>query len=178
MTFNDIALQRYSCRAYLPRPVEPEKLEAVLEAARIAPSACNRQPWLFLVVDDPQARRWVIESYDREWIKSAPVFIIAFGLHEQAWSRPADGKDHTDVDLSIAIEHICLAAVEQGLATCWVCNFDPEIIRNRFNAPDNCEPIAIIPLGYPADGPVPEKKRKSLGEIVRVNSLDRPYDQK
>ena len=166
--FHNLTVSRYSCRSYTSAPVSRETILAVMEAAQAAPSACNRQPWEFIIATDADSKRTVLESYDREWIKSAPVFIIACGRHDEAWHRPADGKDHTDIDVSIAIEHICLAATSLGLGTCWVCNFDTEKIRRGFNLPDNIEPIAIIPLGYPSDGSViPEKKRKPLDEIVK-----------
>lgn len=161
--------ERYSCRAYdAAKGVDEKVLSAVLDIARLAPSACNRQPWLFIIADSQAERDAVVESYPREWIASAPVYIIACGIHEDAWHRPHDGKDHTDVDLSIAIEHLCLGATAMGLATCWVCNFDPEKITSAFNLPEGLEPIAIIPLGYAAEGTeAPAKKRKDLSEIVR-----------
>lgn len=166
--------KRYSCRSYDSRQVENEKLLKVLEAVRLAPSAVNRQPWTFLVVNDEAGRRAVIESYEREWIKSAPLYIIAFGHHDKAWHRPHDNKDHTDIDVAIAVEHLCLAATEQGLGTCWVCNFNPKIIRKKFLSEknDDLEPIAIIPIGYPsAESKEPQKLRKELDEIVKWNTL-------
>lgn len=165
--------ERYSCRAYdTERPVEHDLLNAVLDAARIAPSACNRQPWQFLVIEDDAAARDIItRSYDRDWIKSAPAYIIAIGDHDAAWHR-ADGKDHTDVDIAIATEHICLAAASLGLGTCWVCNFDRTTIAEGFDMPSNLEPIVIIPIGYPAKGSiVPAKKRKEASEIIKWGKL-------
>lgn len=169
----DIFSERYSCRAYdNGRPVEREKLMRVLEAARLAPSACNRQPWSFVVVDSSDGRKAVEEAYDREWIRTAPLFIIAFGHHGPAWHRPCDGKDHTDIDLAIAVEHICLAATAEGLCTCWVCNFDPEAIRRHFNPAPDVEPVAIIPIGYPVEGAkAPAKVRKPFEDIVKWNKL-------
>lgn len=164
--------QRYSCRAYAPRAVGRESVLRILEAARLAPSAVNRQPWTFLVVDDESGRRSVIDAYDREWVRSAPLFIIVIGHHDQAWHRQADAKDHTDIDCAIAAEHICLAATAEELATCWVCNFDPVKLRAAFDIPDSAEPIAVIPLGYPAEGSkTPDKVRKPLDQIVKWNRL-------
>lgn len=164
----ELARDRFSCRAYSQRPVEKDTLLAVLDVARLAPSACNKQPWLFLIADSDELRNAIFDSYNREWIRTAPEFIVACGVHDEAWHRGCDGKDHTDVDLSIAIEHICLAATAMELATCWVCNFDPAKISEAFNLPEGVEPIAIIPIGYPAEGTeIPEKKRKSLDEIVK-----------
>ena len=163
-----LAQQRYSCRSYSPAPVPEDALMAVLDVARLAPSACNRQPWMFLIADSDDEREAVVRSYPREWIKSAPVYIIACALHDRSWHRPSDGKDHADVDVSIAVEHLCLAATSMHLATCWVCNFDPEIIREAFRLPGHMEPIAIIPLGYPAEGSeIPAKNRLHLADIVR-----------
>lgn len=166
--FYHLAAERYSCRKYTNAPVSRELIMAVLDTVRLAPSACNKQPWKFLVLDTPELRDIVIRSYSRDWIKEAPVCIVALGLHDEAWHRSFDGKDHTDVDVSIAVEHLCLGAASLGLGTCWVCNFDPTIVREGLNLPDNVETIAIIPMGYPdSDGTVPEKKRKPLDEIVK-----------
>ena len=163
-----IAARRYSCRAYAPTPVPDDVLLAILDTARLAPSACNRQPWMFVIADSADEREAVIKSYPRPWISSAPTFIIACGLHDKAWHRPSDGKDHTDVDVSIAVEHLCLAATSLHLATCWVCNFDTEIIRSVFRLPEGMEPIAIIPVGYPADpSEIPAKNRRPLSDIVQ-----------
>ena len=165
--------RRYSCRAYdTDRVPGRDILGAVLDAARIAPSACNRQPWLFLVVEGDRARDIVARAYSREWIRTAPAFIIALGDHQAAWHRAADGKDHADVDVSIAVEHICLAATALGLATCWVCNFDTDVIRRAYDIPAHLEPIAILPIGYPAPGsPVPAKVRKDNSDITRWGTL-------
>lgn len=160
---------RYSCRNYDTIMV-PSKADAValIEAARFAPSAVNRQPWQFTVVTSDKGREAIISSYQREWIRTAPAFIIIWGNHDEAWHRPYDGKDHTDVDISIAAEHICLAATALGLGSCWVCNFDPEVIRRSFPEGKTLEPIVIIPFGYPAqDSIVPEKKRRDIDDIVK-----------
>lgn len=164
--------ERYSCRSFdMGRGADRDLIAAALDAARIAPSAVNRQPWLFLVVDSPEAREAVCASYGREWIKTAPAFIIALADHSQSWVRP-DGKDHADIDMGIAVEHLCLAATSLGLGTCWVCNFDPQIIRDAFSVPEHLEPVAIIPIGYPApDCPIPNRGRKNLDEIVRWGAL-------
>lgn len=96
----------------------------------------------------------------------APAVIVAVGHHDQAWHRPADQKDHTDVDVSIAVEHICIAATAMGLATCWVCAFDTLAVRDALSLSADEEPVALIPIGYPADMPT-EKKRKPLSEILK-----------
>lgn len=97
--FYHLAAERYSCRKYTNAPVSRELIMAVLDTVRLAPSACNKQPWKFLVLDTPELRDIVIRSYSRDWIKEAPVCIVALGLHDEAWHRSFDGKDHTDVDV-------------------------------------------------------------------------------
>ena len=166
--FVNLVSSRHSCRKYKDTPVGHDLIRTVLDTARLAPSACNRQPWSFIVLEGEQGREICSRAYDREWIRTAPAFIIVCGHHDEAWHRSFDGKDHTDVDVSIAVEHICLAATALDLGTCWVCNFDPAPIRKAFNIPDHLEPVAIIPIGYPAHpDAVPAKTRKSLDEIVR-----------
>lgn len=166
--FMKLAESRYSCRNYSSRTVDKSVLELVLNGARIAPSACNRQPWKFMVVTDEDLKVAVQRSYDRDWLKTAPAYIVAVGNHDESWHRSnADNKDHMDIDLAIASEHICLAAAALDLGTCWVCNFDPETLRTGLNIPENLEPVVIIPIGYPAEGTVaPKKTRKELGDIV------------
>lgn len=164
----NMVMQRYSCRQYLDKPVGRDLIAAILDMARLAPSACNRQPWEFLVIDTDPMRGKVIDSYGRDWVKNVPVFIVALGLHDEAWKRPTDGKDHTDIDVAIAVEHICLAATSMDLGSCWICNFDAERLRTDLNLPDGVEPIAIIPIGYPdPTAPVPLKNRKPFDQIVK-----------
>ncbi len=166
--FYALSEDRFSCRSYRSDAVEESLVLSVIDAARLAPSACNRQPWLFVIADTDELRSAVAASYDRDWFAAAPVYIVACGLHSDAWHRPHDGKDHTDVDVAIVVEHLCLAASSLGLGTCWVCNFDAKAVAEAFNMPADVEPVALIPLGYPAEGTVaPAKKRKPLTEIVK-----------
>lgn len=164
MNFLELVKSRYSCRAYQPRDVEREKIDYVLECVRFAPSAVNRQPWQFRVVNSAEQRAKLQQCYSRDWFNTAPVYIIASIQHDQEWVR-ADGKPHGNIDIAIAVEHLCLAATEQGLGTCWVCNFDAALCSELFELPDNVEPAVLIPLGYPADEAKP-KNRKAIDEIV------------
>lgn len=166
--FYALSEERYSCRSYSDAEVSADMIVAVMDAVRLAPSACNRQPWKFLVAGSPELRDAACRSYGRDWIRTVPEIIVACGLHDEAWHRPCDGKDHTDVDLAIAIEHLCLTASSLGLATCWVCNFDPQVIRAAFGLPESVEPVALIPIGYPVQGAeAPSKKRKAIDEILK-----------
>ena len=165
MGFIELVKARYSCRNYLPTSVEKEKLDYIMECVRLAPSACNKQPWTFRMATDEEDRKKLSQCYNREWFAKAPVMIIASILHNEEWVR-ADGKQHGNIDIAIAVEHLCLAATEQGLGACWVCNFDSERCKSLFGLSANEEPAVLIPLGYPADEPK-DKKRKPIEEIVK-----------
>ena len=166
MTFLELVRKRCSVRQYSDRSVEPEGMDYVLEAARLAPSAVNKQPWHMLLVESEEKRQLLQSCYNREWFKQAPLYLIVCGDHTESWKR-ADGKDHLDIDVAILTEHLCLAAAEQGLGTCWVCNFNVARCKQLFNLPEDLEPIVLLPLGYPADESAfeGEKKRKALTEI-------------
>lgn len=172
MDFLSLVKSRFSSRNYQEKPIEQEKILAVLEAGRVSPSAVNYQPREFIVFTEPEARTRIAQSYHRPWLATAPVIIVVCGNHQTSWKRAADQKDFCDVDAAIAIDHMTLAATSLGLATCWVCNFDPEKCRETLGVPPHLEPIAIIPLAYPADQSDPDRhdnKRKPLSEIVHWN---------
>lgn len=166
MKFKDLCEKRYSVRSYKPDSVPQEKLDYIMECVRLAPSAVNKQPWLFTVLTNEKDRKKIQQCYGREWIQEAPAYIVAYARPEEAWVRRYDEKNHADIDVAIAVEHLCLAAAEQGLGTCWVCNFRIQLFRELFELPENLEPVAIIPIGYPATDETPEKKRKELQEIL------------
>jgi nitroreductase len=169
MTFIELVKARQSVRNYKPNLQSKELLEQVLEAARLAPSAVNKQPWKFIVVTESALLKQLYSFYNRDWIETAPACIVVCGDHAESWHRAKDDKDHTNIDTAITIDHLTLQAAELGLGTCWVCNFDAEKCSELFELPSNIEPIALIPIGYPVneeDLQPNEKKRKSLNEIV------------
>lgn len=166
MEFLELTQKRFSVRDYTNEPVSEEKLQYILECARMAPSAVNFQPWHFYVCQTPEAVEKAKQCYNREWIKTAPAIIIACICHDEEWVRKSDDKPHGNIDIAIVTEHICLAATEQGLGTCWVCNFDTSLCRQLFNLPENEEPAVLIPLGTPTDSTPTEKKRKDINTIV------------
>lgn len=165
MSINDLVKKRYSLRKYKDQVVEKETIKEILEVTRQAPSAVNFQPWHFIVVTDEELKAEIAETYNREWLKKAPVIIVACGDHNESWKRE-DGKDHCDIDVAIAVDHLTLAAAELGLGTCWVCNFDVKTCKEVLELPEHIEPMALIPLGYPINSDVREKKRKPFDEIV------------
>lgn len=167
-TFYDLACKRYSVRKYLDRMVEEEKLNYILETGRIAPSAANFQPWHIIVIRDEVTRKALGTTYNRPWFLQAPVVLVICGDHHTAWKR-SDGKDHTDIDVSIIVDHITLAAAEQGLGTCWICNFDMQRCREILDLPRGIEPVVLLPLGYPDERNVDLSRhlvRKKLEDIV------------
>lgn len=163
MSIQEIINNRYSCRDYTPEEVSDEALEYIKECVRMAPSAVNKQPWRFRLVRSEEGKAWLRECYQREWFCTAPMYVLATVLHDEQWVR-RDGKAHGNIDVSIAVEHLCLAATELGLGTCWVCNFDAARCTELFQLPATEEPAVIIPLGHPACAPT-EKKRKAVDEV-------------
>lgn len=166
MNFLELVKARYSVRNYDTRAVEQNKLDYLMECVRMAPSAVNFQPWKFEVVKEESRLSELKSAYSREWIQSAPCIVVACANHEVSWHRKADGKDHADIDVAIAVEHLCLAAAEQGLGTCWVCNFDVERCKEIMQLPAHLEPVVLIPVGYSLDEAMPEKKRKPMEDIL------------
>jgi nitroreductase len=165
MEFNELIRKRYSVRAYKPDPIGDEELTRVLEAARLAPTADNRQPFRLIVIHTKGKEAELKQIYNRDWFVQAPIVICACGVPSEGWfSRK--GKSYTDVDVAIVMDHLILAATELGLGTCWVAAFDVDAAKRILNLPDGVEPILFTPLGYPADQPTP-KHRKSLEELVR-----------
>lgn len=155
---------RRSVRSYQDKTIQKEVLNRILEAARLAPSGSNRQPWKFVVVTDVKMRKKLAEAAnDQSFIGEAAVVIVAVGLYPgriMSCGIPGD-----PVDVAIAIDHITLAAVEEGLGTCWIGAFSQEKVSQVLQIPDSCKVIGLLPLGYPADTACP-KSRKSLEEIV------------
>jgi len=165
MEFSELIKKRYSVRAYKPDPVDDDALNQVLEAARLAPTAANRQPFQLIVIHTAGREEELKRIYPRDWFVQAPLVICACGIPAQGWTR-SDGKNYTDVDVAIVMDHLILAATSLGLGTCWIAAFDPTAAREVLGLPDGVEPIALTPLGYPADQPKP-KERKALSELVR-----------
>jgi nitroreductase len=166
--FSELITRRYSVRAYKPDPVEEDKLEEVLEAARLAPTANNQQPFQLIVIHTAGREKDLKRIYAPGWFVQAPLVVCACGLSGQGWVRE-DGRSYLDVDLAIAMDHMILAAANAGLGTCWIANFDGTAARQVLRLPDDVEPIIFTPLGYPADQPGP-KRRQPLTDLVRYQN--------
>jgi nitroreductase len=173
-----VLARRTSCRAYSAAPVPQTALEQILEAARLAPSACNQQPWRFAVVREAAARRRLVEQgflpgLKMLWALEAPIQVVvgmqtSFITHRLAAS--VSGVDYPWVDIGIAGEHLVLAAAELGLGTCWIGWIKPAEVRRIVGWPASIRATAIITVGYPLDAataPLPATRRKPLSEIVK-----------
>lgn len=176
MSYADLVTTRHSVRGYQSRPVEPEKLEAVLEAGRLAPSAVNNQPTRVVVCKEPEVLARVAEATGRMArdgsVFGAPVVLVVCARVDDAWVRPYDGKNHAEIDATIVCDQMMMQATDLGLGTCWVCHFDPEAMREALSLPDGVVPVHVLPLGYADEEPV-DMERHLYG---RRNPMERFTD--
>lgn len=167
MDFRQLSGARYSARAYRPDPVPEALLLEVLEAARLAPSACNRQPFRVIVLTTRGREADLLRVYPKPWFVAAPLVLAVCSVPSEAWTRSRhDGWSAAETDATIATDHMLLAAADRGLGTCWVAAFDPAAAREVLGLPGDAVPVAFTPLGWPADAPWP-KERRPLDELVR-----------
>ena len=164
MELREAIERRQSIRAYQDKPVPEEKLKRVLEAARLAPSASNRQPWKFVVVRESKRRQELARAANGQiFVGEAPIVIAAVATRTE--HIMACGVPSYPVDLAIAVDHITLAAVDEGLGTCWIGAFSQEKVREILKIPEKYRVVALLPLGFPGEGKK-TKFRKSLEEII------------
>ena len=169
MDVHEAIRTRCSVRQYRSDAVPEESLLRVLEAARLAPSSSNRQEWRFIVVrDEARKKRLAQAANNQTWIASAPVVIGAVGTDPT--SIMTCGHPHYAVDLAIAVDHMTLAAVQEGLGTCWIGAFSQERVREILGVDSSCVVLTILPLGYAAGGSGGAKSRKRLEQIVRYET--------
>ena len=148
MDFLEIAKKRYSVRNYSDKKVEAEKLDKILQAAHVAPTAANLQPIHLIAVQGKDGLEKIGKGAN---IYGAPLAVIVCADHDKAWVRPFDNKQTGDIDASILTDHMMIEATELGLGSVWVCYFKPDIIRKEFNLPDNLEPVNILAIGYSSE---------------------------
>jgi nitroreductase len=169
MEYYDLIKSRESVRNYdHDKHIGADVLNRILEAGRLAPSACNNQPWRFIVISSREMLAKVRGCYDREWFRQAPHVLVIAGLRDKAWVRSFDGYNSIETDLAIAMTHILLAAENEGVGACWIENYNPLLLRDALKIPENQVIYGITPLGYTKSDYKKSgiKKRKSLEDIV------------
>lgn len=166
MNIYEIIKKRRSVRAYKDEPISEKSLNKILEAGRLAPSAHNSQDYKFIVVKDEKIRKELASikaSHNQRFFAKAPVIIVAIALKPEYLL--SSGVPAYALDLGIAIDHMTLAAAEEGLGTCWIGAFDQEVVKRILNVPEKYKVVALLPIGFPADEPEP-KIRKTLQELI------------
>lgn len=156
---------RKSVRHFLDKPIEDNKLQLVLGAGRLAPSASNRQEWRFVIVRDPETRQRLVDAArGQQFVGEAPVIIVACAATDDH-IMPC-GLPCFSIDVAIALDHITLAAVDQGLGTCWIGAFNQDQVKQILGIPDEMCVVELMPIGYPADPTPIEKRRLPLTTII------------
>jgi nitroreductase len=158
--------KRYSCRSYIDKPIEKDKLDRILDAARLAPSARNGQDWRFVIVTDKKVKAKLLEAGTSQQFLANSAIVVACSVNAGTMSC---GIPTAPVDVSIALEHIALAATSEGLATCWIGSFKPEPVKEVLGIPANIVIVELMALGYPADTQ-PTPKRVTVDDIVCYNN--------
>ncbi len=170
MEYYDLIRTRETIRNYDPeRKVPEDVLNRILDAGRLAPSAANRQPWTFVLVSSDEKLQAVKTAYAREWFQEAPHVLVVVGNKSKSWVRPYDGYNSIETDLAIAMDHMILAAENEGVGTCWIIAFDYQKLADAIGLAENEVVYCITPLGYPKAGfrKKGNKIRKPLSEVVR-----------
>ncbi len=167
---------RRSVRAYADKPIPAEVMGRMRQALRYAPSACNIQPWHFIFVQDAKLRQDVAAAAKgQHWMAQAPVIVVACGFPEQAYKHMGGQGNSVDIDLAIALDHLTLAAVAEGLGTCWIGAFREDKVKQVLSVPANVKVVAMTPLGYPASPDlirdVDESRRKAEAEIFSMDKF-------
>lgn len=177
MNLFQVIRERRSIRKYLPLAVEQEKLDQILEAARLAPSWKNKQGWRFLIVTEQKKKADILSAFAddnpaKKAIAQAPVIIVVCAAPRE--SGIEEGKEYYLADAAIAFEHICLSAHALGLGTCWMGLFREAPLREALGVPEEYRVVGMTPLGYPDQAPHP-RPRKALAEIIFSEEWGKPY---
>lgn len=157
--------ERYSVRGYLGKEIETEKLDKILHAAQIAPTGVNAQPFKVYVIDTKKNEDVLKNVVSWDWAFEAPLIIAVVGCYDKAWQRPWDGKNITDIDATIVMDHIILEATELGLGTCYIAAFHEEPLIELLNLSENERPVLLTTLGYP-NAQSRETNRKDIEDLV------------
>lgn len=170
MKFIDLARKRVSIRSFTDKKVSKAMLNEILEAGRLAPTACNLQPFQFVVIQEKENLEAIYDCYPGDWIREAPLIIAVCTQASKAWKRKRyDDRCMVDVDAAIAVDHMTLAAADLDLGSCWIGAFDPKGVREVLKTPRSVEPLILLAIGHPNEKGRP-KERKELEELVRYET--------
>ena len=166
-------------RAYSTQSIPGEVMERMRQALRSAPSACNYQPWHFVFVSDEALRQEVAKAaHGQLWMAAAPITVVACGLAAQAYKKMGGYGNSVDIDVAIALDHLTLAAVAEGLGTCWIGAFEEPSIKHLLGVPAAVKVVAMTPLGYPAsedlNHPLRDTQRKPVPEVFSADRYGGP----
>ncbi len=181
MNVLDAIRTRRSVRSYAPeKPIPPEVMQRMLQALRLAPSACNIQPWHFILAASDSLRQELAQAANGQtWMAEAPVTIVGCGFPDQAYKRMGGYGNSVDVDLAIALDHLTLAAVAEGLGTCWIGAFDEAKVKALLGVPQQVKVVAMTPLGYPSspelNHPAAPEARKGEDAIFNLDRYGNPF---
>lgn len=167
MEFLDLAKKRCSVRSYEDSAVEKDKLDKILEAARIAPTAANRQPVRIMVIDEADRMERLKRAAN---VYDAPLALVVCSDRERAWRRPADDKSTSDIDAAIVTVHMMMEAASLGLGSVWICWFDPTLLAEELKLPASLEPVNILAVGY-ANEPAKPTNRYSTERLALKDIL-------
>ena len=174
MNVLDAIRQRRSVRSFSTQPIPDKLMQRMREALQSAPSACNYQPWHFVLVEDDRLRRQLAEASQKQlWMADAPVTIVACGLPDRAYKKMGGSGNSVEIDVAIALDHLTLAAVADGLGTCWFGAFSESQVKELLGVPPDVRVIAMTPLGYPSspdlNHPLKEGQRKPEDEVFSID---------
>lgn len=170
MGFLQLAEKRYSVRRFDSKPVEQEKIEAILRAGQVAPTACNLQPQKVLVIQSDDSLAKLRKCTGSHF--NAPLAILTCYDKDLCWKRSYDGKSSGDIDASIVTTHMMLEAADLGIGSTWVMHFIPEAVREEFRLPENYEPVSILVMGYPAEDSKPAPAHTNIKPLPETVSYD------
>ena len=173
MSFLDLVKKRYSVRSFDTKKVEQEKVDLILQSARFAPTACNKQPQRILVLDEKESLNKLKNCTPYHF--NAPLAFVICYDENSSWVRQYDGQNEGKIDASIVTTQMMLEITELGLGTTWVGSFNPEEVKKVFSLPEKYEPVAILPIGYPAEDAEPNvahEDRLELGKTVFYNKFN------
>jgi len=166
---------RRSVRTYEDKPIDPGTYQKLLDALRFAPSACNIQPWRFLLIEDKELRLKVATAANQQmWMAEAAVTVVACGYPQDAYKTMGGYGNSVDIDLAIALDHLSLAAAAEGLGTCWIGAFDEKAVKEILQIPAEAKVVAMMPVGHPKspklNRPVTDQNRKNPQDIFHKNA--------